>query len=284
MVPKKTLFERMGLIDKGSSENDENLKELSELILDENNIPDLDNVPDLSSLFSDGREEKKLEEKKLEEKSLETLSLDGEKESREKYVLDGLKETEVKTDFIASSPDVLKNDNLKASDSLKEENRKMNDIPKDIGDKLDLLINAYEKNKMLTIDEIYRNSRLETDLKKSIFMADVYLKAIPENLPMDIKRETVLNIMNVSNISLDELLNDAYRRIDSLNTVLEDTVSTTQQIFSRNEATIRELEKRIEDLKEINKVRKQFQEDQNTMIEYEIQKIINLVEFVKPKK
>jgi uncharacterized protein YydD (DUF2326 family) len=115
-------------------------------------------------------------------------------------------------------------------------------------------------------------------------MTDVYLKAIPENLPIDIKRETVLNIMNVSSISLDDLLNDAYKRIDSLNTVLEETVSTTQDVFSRNEATIRELEKRIEDLKEINKNRKKFQEDQNTMIEYEIQKIINLVEFVKPKK
>ena len=90
--------------------------------------------------------------------------------------------------------------------------------------------------------------------------------------------------MNVSSISLDDLLNDAYKRIDSLNTVLEETVSTTQDVFSRNEATIRELEKRIEDLKEINKNRKKFQEDQNTMIEYEIQKIINLVEFVKPKK
>jgi vacuolar-type H+-ATPase subunit I/STV1 len=158
------------------------------------------------------------------------------------------------------------------------------DIPKDISDKLDLIIGAYEKNKMMTIDEIYRNAQLETEVKKTIFMADVYQKAIPENLPLDIKRETVLNIMSVSNVSLDELLNDAYKRIDSLNTVLEETVTTTQEIFSRNEATIRELEKRIEDLKEINRNRKKFQEDQNTMIEYEIQKIINLVEFVKPKK
>ncbi|MBF4695450.1 hypothetical protein [Fusibacter ferrireducens] len=178
----------------------------------------------------------------------------------------------------------IKKENFNAKELEREKAGKMNDIPKDIGDKLDLLINAYEKNKMLTIDEIYRNAHLETDVKKSIFMADVYLKAIPENLPMDLKRETVLNIMNVSNISLDELLNDAYKRIDSLNTVLEETVSTTQEIFNRNDATISELEKRIEDLKEINKSRKKFQEDQNTLIEYEIQKIINLVEFVKPKK
>lgn len=137
---------------------------------------------------------------------------------------------------------------------------------------------------MLTIDEIYRNAHLDSEVKKTIFMTDVYLKAIPENLPLDIKRETVLNIMKVSNIGLDDLLSDAYKRIDSLNTVLEETVATTQEVFDRNDATIRELEKRIEDLKDVNKNRKKFQEDQNTMIEYEIQKIINLVEFVKPKK
>lgn len=243
VVPKKTLFERMGLVESSQADKDaskvELKEELKEPVLDENKVPDLENIPDLSHLVSNPISEPvfDLEKEKAKEKEL-----------------------------------------------AKEEAGKMNDIPKDIGDKLDLLINAYEKNKMLTIDEIYRNSHLETDLKKSIFMADVYLKAIPENLPMDIKRETVLNIMNVSNVSLDELLNDAYKRIDSLNTVLEETVSTTQEIFNRNDATIRELEKRIEDLKEINKGRKKFQEDQNTLIEYEIQKIINLVEFVKPKK
>ncbi len=245
MVPKKTLFEKMGLMETKAAESEgseiELIDESKDIELDVDQVPDLENVPDLSHLVS---------------LPVDEMTANNEMESNK----------------------------IKEKDLAREKAGKMNDIPKDIGDKLDLLINAYEKNKMLTIDEIYRNSQLETDLKKSIFMADVYLKAIPENLPMDLKRETVLNIMNVSNISLDELLNDAYKRIDSLNTVLEETVSTTQEIFNRNDATVRELEKRIEDLKEINKSRKKFQEDQNTLIEYEIQKIINLVEFVKPKK
>lgn len=238
MVPKKSIFEKMGLIEPKNKDQDQDVE------LTDSMIPDPENVPDLMKL------------------------MDKEKEND--------KETIAKTTFKESKP----------SDVPKEKSDKHGDLekPSDIGDKLDLIIGAYEKNKMLTIDEIYRNSQLESDVKKTIFMTDVYLKAIPENLPLDIKRETVLNIMKVSNIGLDELLNDAYKRIDSLNTVLEETVSTTQDIFSRNDATIRELEKRIEDLREINKNRKKFQEDQNTMIEYEIQKIINLVEFVKPKK
>ncbi len=233
VVPKKSIFEKMKIIDSIEEDEDKVTDEVNEEMENED-IPEPDFVPDLTHL-----------------------------ETPEEVFAD-------------------------ASESFEtSENPKSNlseDIPQDIGDKLDLIIGAYEKNKMLTIDEIYRNAHLETEVKKSIFMADVYLKAIPENLPLDVKRETVLNIMNVSNVSLDELLNDAYKRIDSLNTVLEETVTTTQEIFNRNEATIRELEKRIEDLKEINGNRKKFQEDQNTMIEYEIQKIINLVEFVKPKK
>lgn len=242
MVPKKSIFERMGLIEHSQKDEDEvNLEETSdELNLD--HVPEPEYVPDLTHM-------------------------DMEKASQDFHG----NESFTKDLNIDTSHDGVQKVNVE-------------DIPKNISDKLDLIIGAYEKNKMLTIDEIYRNAHLESEVKKTIFMTDIYLKAIPENLPIDIKRETVLNIMNVSNISLDELLNDAYKRIDSLNTVLEETVTTTQDVFNRNEATIRELEKRIEDLREINKNRKKFQEDQNTMIEYEIQKIINLVEFVKPKK
>lgn len=232
MVPKKSIFERMGLIEHTEEPEKDEVLETGEAIAEEENIPEPAFVPDLTNL---GKEAAPVEADPEVEKAMAGVTMGGS-------------------------------------------------TPQDIGDKLDLIIGAYEKNKMLTIDEIYRNAQLDTDVKRTIFMADVYLKAIPENLPLDIKRETVLNIMKVSSIGLDDLLNDAYKRIDSLNTVLEETVATTQEVFSRNDATIRELEKRIEDLKEINKNRKKFQEDQNTMIEYEIQKIISLVEFVKPKK
>jgi archaellum component FlaC len=115
-------------------------------------------------------------------------------------------------------------------------------------------------------------------------MVDDLMKALPENLPLDIKRESLMSIMKVSNIEKDDLLNDAYKRMDALNTVLKDTVQTTEDIITRNDRSIKELEKRIEDLKNVTEKRIKFKEDQNTMIDYEVQKIINIVEFVKPKK
>ncbi len=57
----------------------------------------------------------------------------------------------------------------------------------EIEEKLDVLIGSYEKNKMMTIDDIYRTSRMEADKKKTIFMVDVFQKTLPENLPIDVK-------------------------------------------------------------------------------------------------
>lgn len=155
------------------------------------------------------------------------------------------------------------------------------DEVKEIEGKLDVLIGAYEKNKLMTIEEIYRNARVESDVKKSIFMADVFLKALPENLPLDVKKESLLNIMNVSNIPVDSLLSDAYQRIDALNTVLENTVQTTQSILESNESSIRELERRIKELRNVIEERRKFEEDQNTLIEYEVQRIIGIVDYIK---
>jgi len=119
---------------------------------------------------------------------------------------------------------------------------------------------------------------------RNIFMADILLKALPENLPYDIKQKSVLNIMDASGIRADELLTDAYKRIDALNTVLEDTVQQTEDIISKNSETIDELKARIEQLEKINSERKSFEENQNTLIEYEIQKVISIVEVVKAKR
>ena len=154
----------------------------------------------------------------------------------------------------------------------------------DIENKLDVLIESYEKNKLLSIEDIYRNARLTLNTKKSIFMVDILSKTLPENLPRDIKRETVLSLMEVSELDKESLLNDAYQRIDSLNTVIEETVGTTENIIKKNDTTITGLKKRIAELEAINDERHEFQKNQNTLVEYEIQKVINLVDFVKPKK
>lgn len=154
----------------------------------------------------------------------------------------------------------------------------------DIEAKLDMLIESYERDKFLTVEDVYRKANLNKSTKDTVFMIDVFMKALPENLPSDIKRESVHNIMKASEIKTEDLLSDAYQRIDALNNVLEQTVQITDQVNAKNEGTIRELEKRIDELRKDIQNRLKFQESQNSALEYEIQKVINIVEFIKGKK
>jgi len=154
-------------------------------------------------------------------------------------------------------------------------------VPSEIEEKLDVLIESYEKNKFLSIDEVYRNKNLDKDVKQSIFIAEVFMKALPENLPIDIKKKSTINILEASGLKKEELLNDAYIRIDALNTVLEETVAKTAEMKSKNEVSIRELEERIEILKRNVEERHEFEEKQTSVIEYEIQRVINIVDGIK---
>jgi hypothetical protein len=251
----KNIFEKLGLIEKvNEEENQESLLEEDDFFSDEE---------DLEDDFS----EKEVDSFEVSEEISDTEEQPSEVSDLERRIAQ-MKEID---DELAS-----KEENINSEQEFFNE--------EDIEEKLDELIGSYEKNKLLSIDDIYRNARLTLDTKKSIFMVDILSKTLPENLPIDVKRETVLSLMNVSDLKKDNLLNDAYQRIDTLNTVLEETVETSEEIIEKNNKTIEELKKRIEELESINEERLEFQQDQNTLIEYEIQKIINLVDFVKPKK
>lgn len=251
LANKKSIFERLGLI---------------EISVKEGNIESI-NEPDINE-----QDNNLLENTELD------VNAYAEKDEQE------IQENEVTLE----TSDISINQDIELSiNRMKEIGDDMNqalDQEGGIEEKLDVLIGAFEKNKLLTIDEIYKNYKLILEPNKTIFMGDILMKALPENLPLDIKRESVLSIMEVSNIEKEDLLNDAYKRIDALNTVLKDTIKNTEEIVAKNEASIKELERRIEDLKQATEEKLKLKEDQNTIIEYEIQKIINIVEFIKPKK
>ena len=149
---------------------------------------------------------------------------------------------------------------------------------------MDVLIESYERDKLLTVEDVYRKANLVRSVRDSIFMVDAFVKALPDNLPTDIKRVSVQNILKASELLPEELLTDAYNRSDSLNSVMEQTVQMTEQVNAKSESTIRELERRIDELKTDIGSRMKFQETQNSALEYEIQRILNIVEFIKAKK
>ncbi len=135
-------------------------------------------------------------------------------------------------------------------------------------------------NTLMSIDSIYSHKELAKEIKETVFMIERYSKTLPENLPIDVKRQSVLNILKATSLDVNELIDDAYSRIDVLNEVMDDIALTADDLKDDNEQEIIELEEKIKALKMDIQKRKQYQKTQNTMIGYEIQRIVNIIEFI----
>ncbi len=140
-----------------------------------------------------------------------------------------------------------------------------------------------EQKSLMSVEDIYNRKRLPNKLRDTVFMIEVYEGTLPENLPVEVKRESVLNILEASELDVKSLIGDAFNRIDILNNVLEDLSNKNELLNNDTFDKIKELEKQIFDLKVEMQRRGEYKETQNTTISYEIQRIVNIVEFINPE-
>jgi len=140
--------------------------------------------------------------------------------------------------------------------------------------------NKLSGDKFLPVEEIYKKSNLATNGTDTIFIIDCYKSAIPGFLPTDAKRESVLNIIASSNMQIDKLMKDGRDRLNALKRYDESFSKVTDKIISDYESEIDKLTERINACKSGISGRKKIQEEQAATIEYEIQKLHNVFEFV----
>jgi hypothetical protein len=136
----------------------------------------------------------------------------------------------------------------------------------------------------LGVDEIYSRLQLDYDKRRTIFLVNEFLSALPDSLPTDVKRKSVKDIIMASGIDINNLMDDAFRRLDALNTVLESQLNKTEEIVANNNRAIAELENQIMEIRKEITERKKMQEDQKNAIEYENQRIKYNVQFIKPEE
>lgn len=135
------------------------------------------------------------------------------------------------------------------------------------------------KSNPLKVKEIYE--MYEINNKNDVFLIDSYLKALPESLPTDVKRQCVLNIIKVSEMNIEDLLKDGENRLKVLNSYANKTTMETEKIIKGYEAKIQELYNKIDEYKNIISERNNFQDEQKAYIDYEIQKINRIIDFIK---
>lgn len=140
------------------------------------------------------------------------------------------------------------------------------------------------KEILLGVDEIYSKQGLNYDKRKTIFMVNEFIQALPESLPIEIKRNSVKNIVAASGINLNELMNDAYIRLETLNQTLQQQVEVTESIVAKSNKEIESLEAQILEVKKSITERNKKQEESKNAIEYETQRIINIVQFINPEE
>ena len=100
-------------------------------------------------------------------------------------------------------------------------------VPEILGD--ELINSTYSDNDM-------------SDLTRSIFTVEKFLNTLPKELPNDIKKTTVIGILQASNITVNEVCTDASNRINILESV-------KAKITDENGQQVSECSEKIEQLK-----------------------------------
>jgi len=147
------------------------------------------------------------------------------------------------------------------------------------------LFNPEEKRiEKLSIDEIYTiYSLLPRTSTNSVYLIDNFLKALPSNLPIEIKRESLNSLLEASHINLIDLVNDGKERVETLNQYLENFTLDLNEIINDNEREIAALKEKIAHHTSIIEERSRTLEEQKAIVKFEVQKISSIIDFVRSK-
>lgn len=136
----------------------------------------------------------------------------------------------------------------------------------------------------MDISEIYHKFGPSTSETNTVYIIDSFIKALPDNLPSDIKLQSVLGIISASKMDISQLLVDGNKRLEVLTQFFRNFMESNNNVIVENEQEIRILTEKINEHKKIIEGRKKLQEEQKSIIEFELQKIENIIDFVQSKK
>lgn len=141
--------------------------------------------------------------------------------------------------------------------------------------------NFQEFMELTSVDSIYEENNVALVDLNTIFIAETYLKTLPDYLPNELKRKAVLDIILSSGLSVDKLLKDGEERKKVLNNFLQRFSQTTEKIIRDYENEILKLSESIQANKKSIIERKELQEEQIAIINYEIQRLQRIINFLQ---
>lgn len=136
-------------------------------------------------------------------------------------------------------------------------------------------------NKLMSIQEVYRKSGLVNNGINTIFIVDSFAKALPDNLPTAVKRQSVLNLISTSGMDVNDVLKDGKKRLMELGAFAQIFTEKTDEAITKNDNEIKKLTQKINEHKKCINDRKKLKQEQVSVIEYETQKIRNIIQFIE---
>lgn len=134
----------------------------------------------------------------------------------------------------------------------------------------------------LSIDEIYTvYNLLPKTATNTVYLIDNFLKALPANLPFEVKRESLVSLFSASQINMLDLVNDGKERLDILSQYFENFTKDLEEIISYNKMQIKALNEKITYHNSIIEERNRTLEEQKAIVKFEAQKISSIIDFVR---
>lgn len=138
-----------------------------------------------------------------------------------------------------------------------------------------------DSEKNISIEDIYKKFGMNGNGVNTIFMLEKFINALPDKLPLDIKKDSVINILDASNTDLNMLINDGEKRLDILTNFAKDFSQSTSQAIERCKDEIVKLNSLIKDYEEQIYLKESMLLEQNNDIKAETEKIQNTISFFK---
>lgn len=141
------------------------------------------------------------------------------------------------------------------------------------------LDSKYERN--MPIEEIYDSNGMENSNINTVFMLGNFINALPENLPYEVRKQSIMNIIVASNTNLRNLLSDGEKRLNVLNKYTREYHTATNNAIKEYNEQIIELNNLINTYKEQIRTKEAMLQEQNNTIQYEMEKISSIISFFK---
>lgn len=144
-------------------------------------------------------------------------------------------------------------------------------------EKLDVNVENVTQDNLIT--DIYCQNNL-SDLSKSIFKIEELINTLPSEMPNETKKLTVLSMLSIFGLTIDEVSLDGKNRIAIINEAREEILNENHDSIVNNNEIIEKKKVEIQELEKDNAFRETVIKNTDDVIESEINRISKLINFI----